>query len=51
MAKVWLETLIFAETGDFTEVELTTIEKIVKKNQTTLLKRFIEVRNQENTNL
>ena len=47
MAKIWLETLLFAEKGDLTETELTTVEKIVKKNQTQLLKRFMEVRNQE----
>ncbi len=47
MAKIWLESLVFAESGDFTEVELTMVEKIVKKNQATLLKRFTEIRNQE----
>lgn len=36
-AKIWLESLKYAETGEFTKKELNTIEKLVKSNQKELL--------------
>ncbi|OFY67488.1 MAG: hypothetical protein A3H98_04640 [Bacteroidetes bacterium RIFCSPLOWO2_02_FULL_36_8] len=39
--KIWLETLKFAETGDFSDHELNLIEKLVHKYQ----KQFIEIFN------
>jgi hypothetical protein len=43
-AKIWLETLIFAEIGDFNEKELNFIEKLVGFNKSKLLAAFEEVK-------
>ena len=39
-AKIWIESLQFAESGDFSQTELNLIEKLVKKNQVILIKAF-----------
>ena len=43
-AKIWLKSMIFAETGNFTDTELNVIEKVVLKNQVVLLASFEDVR-------
>jgi hypothetical protein len=46
-AKIWLNSLSFAETGNFTEKELNVIEKVVTKNQVVLLASFEAVKKGE----
>ena len=43
-AKIWLESLIFAESGDFSDNELNQIEKLVTKNQEILIDAFNKVK-------
>lgn len=43
-AKIWLDDLSFADTGDFIKKELNQIQKVVAKNITILSLRFEDVK-------
>ncbi|GAB4042723.1 DUF4160 domain-containing protein [Spirosoma litoris] len=43
-AKIWLDSLTFAEIGDFTEKELALVNKLAIENQSALLDLFHRVR-------
>lgn len=45
--KIWLESLVFAETGSLTNKELNTIAKIVKNNQQVLLNTISSIKRGE----
>ena len=46
-AKIWLHSLEFAKTGDFTQQELNLVQRLVEKNQNKLLTAFEKARRGE----
>jgi hypothetical protein len=46
-AKIWIESLKFAESGDFSEKELNLLQKLVESNQQKLLNAFEKVKRGE----
>lgn len=46
-AKIWLESLEFAKTGDLTRSELTLVRKLVENNRERLLAAFEQARRGE----